>query len=219
MKKDLWLSTDECVEAVLSLEMMSDILPKVPNNIHYWKWVLIALHNALQGYMVLALKGTSGLNILKKECAQEWIAALRRDDEVLPERKLDNFLNLYKKIQAGRKLYDEQLKAGHILPGKSSDLMMMYVHSQPFKPRGTQTESVRMLNELRNDYIHFLPKGLLLGVHRLPRVVDDCLNIIDFLAFECGNILWHDPNLKTKTKELIRQAKSHLATLNESYGT
>jgi hypothetical protein len=98
MKRDLWLSTDESVEAVLSLEMVSETLPKVLDNIHYWKWVLIALHNALQGYIVLALKGSGGLNILK-ECAQRWIAAERREDDVFPERKLDNFLNFIRKLR------------------------------------------------------------------------------------------------------------------------
>lgn len=48
------LDTDEALEAVLSLEMVRDQLLKVEQNLHYWKWVIIALHNALQGYMVLA---------------------------------------------------------------------------------------------------------------------------------------------------------------------
>jgi hypothetical protein len=76
-----------------------------------------------------------------------------------------------------------------------------------------------MLHELRNNYIHFLPMGWLLRVHGLPRVAADCIDIIEFLAFECGNILWHDPHLETKTKDLIARVKSQLATLNESYGT
>ena len=72
---------------------------------------------------------------------------------------------------------------------KPSDRMMMYGHSQPFKPQGTQTESVKMLNHLRNEFIHFLPKGWSLEASGLPQVVKDCVNIIAFLAFECGNVL------------------------------
>ena len=111
--------------------------------------------------------------------------------------KLDTFLNLYEKIQADK-------------------LMMRRIDSQPFKPHGTQTQSVKMLKKLRNKFIHFRPRGWSLKVRGLPRLVADCLNIIDFLAFECGNILWHDPSLKTKTKDLIGQVKSHLDTLNRS---
>jgi hypothetical protein len=199
MKADLWLSTDEYVEAFLSLEMVSDSLPKVLDNIHYWKWVLIALHNALQGYMVLALKGTDNINVLTEKCAQEWRAARARGDDILPKRKLDSFWNLYKKIQA-------------------HDLMTMY-DGKPFKPHGTQTKSVKMLKELRNDFIHFLPKGWTLEILDLLLVARDCIDIIEILAFECEIILWRDRHVETKTKDLIAQVKSHLAILNESYGT
>jgi len=217
LEKDLWLSTDEALEAVVSLEMVSHTLPKVIENLHYWKWVLIALHNALQGYMVLALKGPDSLNVLTKKCAQEWRAARERGDDVYPERRLVGFLNLYKKIQRGRKLYDERVTTGRWLPRGSSDLMLMYNGSQPFKPQGTQNESVRMLSELRNQFVHFLPTNLALGVHGLPRVVADCTDIIDFLVCECGTILWYDTSLEQRSKELISQVRKDLDPLKGSY--
>ncbi len=202
---DTWLRTDEALEAVLSLELVSDSLPKILDNSHYWKWVLISLRNALQGYMVLALKGSNSLNVLTKECAEKWIAAWKNHDSIFPERKLDSFLNLYKKIKKGRKQYEEEIRLGHshTLKRTRSDLMLMYANSQPFKPRGTQTQSVKMLNDLRNEFIHFLPKGLSLQASGLPQVVEDCVDIIEFLAFKCGNVLWHDGTLKLKTKELV----------------
>ncbi len=98
------------MEAVISLEMLCEQLPKVIDNPHYWKWIVIALHNALQGFMVLALKGSNGLNVLTEECEKEWIAAFKRHDNVWPKRKLDTFLNLYKKIKSGRKLYEEEME-------------------------------------------------------------------------------------------------------------
>ena len=197
MEKDLWLSTDEAREAVLSLEMVLQTLPKVIENIHYWKWVLIVLHNALQGYMVLALRGTNGLNVLTKKCAEKWRAAWQKDEDC-DERRLDNFLNLYEKIQSG--------------------LMLMYWTSQPFKPQGTQTKSVKMLNDLRNEFIHFLHANWLRGIHGLPRVVEDCIDIIDFLVCECGNIIWYDQSLKQRSKDLISQVRKDLEPLKGWYG-
>ncbi|MBI4963687.1 MAG: hypothetical protein HY913_10455 [Desulfomonile tiedjei] len=214
---DDWLSTDEHLEAVLSLEMVSDSLPKVLDNVYHWKWVIIALHMALQGYMVLALKGTNSFNVLEKKCRDEWEAAWKRNDGSFPVDRLDNFLSLYKKIKAGRKTYEEEAKTGIRTYRKPEDLMLMGMHSQPFKPRGTQNKSVEMLHHLRNDYIHFPPKGWLLGVHGLPRMVDDCVGIIDFLAFECGNVLWHDKSLEAKTRDLVRQIRSDVAVLKEAY--
>jgi hypothetical protein len=167
--------------------------------------------------MVLALKGSDGLNVLTKECEKEWIAAFKRDDKVFPERKLDTFLNLYKKIKSGRSLYEQRVKTGRISYRKYSDRMMMYVHSQPFKPQGTQTESVKMLNALRNKFIHFLPMGLSLDARGLPQVVKDCVSIIGFLAFECGNVIWNDEELETKTKELVEKAMAQADMVASSY--
>ena len=215
---DHWLRTDEALEAITSLEMACDQLPKVMDNPHYWKWVVISLHNALQGYMVLALKGSDGLNVLTTKCAKRWLAAYWQKNGAFPQPQMDSFSNLYKKIQAGRELYDEGIRCGRILDRKNSDLMLMYVNSQPFKPEGTQTASVEMLKELRNDFIHFLPKGLSLEVGGLPRVVEDCVDLIDFLAFKCGNILWYDETLKTRTRDLIKNIRLELKTVREEYG-
>jgi hypothetical protein len=198
-KMNLWLRTDEHLEAVVSLEMVSATLPRVMEDVHYWKWVIIALHNALQGYMVLALTGPNGLNVLKEKCRQEWITARQRGDKIMPERRLDDFLTLYKKI-------------------KRDDLMLIYMGSQSFKPGGTQTENIKLLNELRNDFIHFLPKFLSLDVQGLPRTVNDCIDMIEFLAFECGNILWLEEENETKTKDVILKIRSELHKLEHFCG-
>ena len=214
-----WLRTEEALEAVISLEMLCEHLPRVIDEPHYWKWVIIALHNALQGFMVLALKGNNGLNVLTKECEKEWIAAFERGDEVLPERKLDNFLNLYKKIKSGRKTYEEHMSTGGLLHRKPTDRMLMYTVSKPFMPHGTLGQSVKMLHELRNEFIHFLPKGWSLEVSGLPQVVKDCVTIIDFLAFECGNVIWHDEEREAETKELVKKAMAQVDILANSYKT
>jgi len=213
----IWLRTNEAVEAVVSLETVCEQLPKVIDEPHYWKWVIIALHNGLQGFMVLALKGSDGLNVLTEESEKEWRAAFERDDGVLPQPKLDNFLKLYKKIKSGRKTYEEQMKTGGLLYGKPSDRMHMYGRSQPFKPEGTQSESVKKLNQLRNEFIHFLPKGWSLEVSGLPQVVRDCVNIISFLAFQCGNVLWHKEELEVRTKELVEKAIGQADMVARSY--
>ncbi len=212
---DRWLRTDEALEAVTSLEMVCDQLPKVMDNPHSWKWVAISLHNALQGYMVLALRGSHGLNVLTKKCKKDWLSAYWKKPRVFPERKMDSFLNLYKKIQAGRELYDEQIRCGRKLDRKNSDLMMRYMNSQPFKPEGTQTDSVERLNDLRNEFIHFVPMLVSLELGGLPQIVQDCIDIIDFLAFECGNILWHDKSLETKSRDLIKRIRLQLKAVAE----
>jgi hypothetical protein len=38
------------------------------------------------------------------------------------------------------------------------------------------------LNALRNEFIHFVPKGLSLGVGGMPRIVGRCCDVIERLA-------------------------------------
>lgn len=193
-----WLRTDETQQAVLALQMVSEQLPRVTDNSHHWQWVIIGLHNTLQGFMVLALRGTNDLNVLTDECAEDWMAAYERGDENYPEPKLDTFLNLYKKIK--------------------SDRMKMYGHSRPFKPSGTQGKSIKKLNNLRNEFIHFVPKGWSLEVSGLPDIVDDCIDVICFLAFECGNLVWYEQGLETQTRDLIEKAKHGISLIKRTYG-
>jgi hypothetical protein len=83
-----YLRTDETQQAVLALRMVSEQLSRVSQNPHYWQWVVIGLHNALQGFMVLALRGTDDLNVLTDKCATEWTAYNR--SRKYPEPKSTN---------------------------------------------------------------------------------------------------------------------------------
>ncbi len=67
------LRTDELKEAIFSLEMVAEQVLKIHIDTYRWKWVIIALHNAVQGFMVLSLKGSHGLNILKNADKKSWL--------------------------------------------------------------------------------------------------------------------------------------------------
>src|SRR3546814_1359471 len=84
--------------------------------------------------MVLALRGSDGLRPLKDKIAEQWLIAYRTNSEY-PQEELDSFLNLYKKIK--------------------SKEMLFFGHSRKFHPKGTVGKSIRKLNSLRNDFIHF----------------------------------------------------------------
>ncbi len=188
-----WIRTDEAQEAVFALEMVHELLPRVSQQPYAWKWIVIALHNSFQGFMVLALQGTNGLNVLTRGSAREWVAAYERGDVAYPEPKLETFLNLYKKIKSNR--------------------MCMYTDSRRFKPSGTQTRNVKKLNELRNEFIHFTPKRLSLETSGLPLIVKDSTDIINFLAFESGNIIWHEESLEQHTCQLVEEIRDQIKAL------
>lgn len=197
----LWLRTDERKEAIKALEMVLEQISRVKLDVYRWKWIIIALHNALQAFMVLALRGSANFHLVKADDAEKYLAAIMEEGEPFPGEQLDFFLELYKKIKSNR--------------------MKMYVHSQPFKPTGNQTRRVKKLHSLRNDFIHFLPKGFSVEVGGMPEVVKDCLAIISFLAFESGNVTWSntDEDAGEKVKFLLQQIDVEATAIERIYAS
>ena len=137
MSKEKYLRTDDLTEAIKSLEMVGKLLPDLLHDVYIWKWVIHALHSSFQGFMVAALKGSSGLAVLTKKSEEAWHKAHRDGSRTFPRQKLDTFPNLYKKIK--------------------TEKMLMYSRSEKFVSTVEQDWSVRKLNSLRNDFIHFRP--------------------------------------------------------------
>lgn len=172
MTAPLYYRTDEENEAMDALYMAARFAEKAATDIRMWRWVIIALHNAVQGFMVLSLRHGNGLAALTEESAAAWLTAYEANATTYPEEKLDSYLCLYKKIKSA---------TYGTLGG-----------NQKFVPRGSQGRSIRKLNRIRNDFIHFTPKGWSLELAGLPRICLDALALLSFLGWETSNILWHD---------------------------
>ena len=194
---DRYLTTDSFLETVSALEAFADELRHLDQDLYRWKWGILALHSALQGMMVLALQGSHGLHVLREEDAARWLDAHERGGPYPDDLKLDDFLCLYDKIK--------------------SDLMLMYDHSEKFQPQGTQGGSVKRLNSLRNEFIHFTPRVFVLDLHGLPSLCIDCLDVVDFLAWQSNNVSWTDTELKDRAKAAFESARKSLPILKGRY--
>ena len=193
---DKWLRTDEREESVSALSMMRDSAAKVLEDVYQWKWFIIAAHNALQGFMVLALRNGNNLSVMPEKLAGEWLEAYRAGEE-LPEERLDSFPNLYKKIK-----------------GKDMELL---VCSKRFQSSKEYDRCVKKLNELRNDFIHFVPKGWSIEVSGLPEIGQRVLAIIRFLGWESRNVLWHGIELRDKAEVIISETVEILKNVEQNY--
>lgn len=160
---------DTTEDALFSLEHLRDALPLVEDNPYEWKWAIIFLHNALQGFIVGTLRDSAGLTHLKDKVASKWLKA-HREGTPYPKERMDSFPGLYDKIK--------------------SDRMIQYVMSKKFEPNDTQDDSVTRLNIIRNDFVHFIHNGYHLETVGLPRIMYDCLSVIDFLVMSSGNFFW-----------------------------
>ena len=168
---EYWFNTDEMEEAVSALEVLANWSENLTADVSYWKWVILATHNATQGFMVLALRGSDRLRPLRDDVAEKWLVAHENGTDY-PTEKLDNFKNLFKKIK--------------------SDSMHFFIHSKKLETTGSQDKSIQRLNSLRDDFIHFLPQSWSIEVSGLPMICRDCLDIIHFLGWESGNVFWYE---------------------------
>lgn len=197
MRRSPYLRTDEREEAVRSLEWTAHQANSISDDPYQWKWVLIALHNAVQGFMVLALWNGNGLLALRDKIASKWLDAYNNGGPY-PVEKLDEFLNLYKKV-------------------KDKDNFHV-IGAEPFSPDAAHDESFTLLNTYRNEFIHFTPKGWSLELRGLPRVCLDALDLIEYFGWQSTAILWHKQALVPRAKRAVRHMRSTLHTLEVDYG-
>lgn len=192
-----YLRTDVANEAVSALEIVSESVTNAKSDTYRWKWAVVALHNSVQGFMVLSLHGGNGLAALEDTVAAEWLVAYRNNGPY-PKERLDGYENLYKKVKGDR--------------------MMIYCHSKKFVPAGTQGRSIKRLKRLRDEFIHFVPKGWCLEVSGLPALFTDCLDFIDFLGWDCGNVIWHDAALESRARTAMTSTRVALRCVEALYG-
>ena len=183
-----WLRTDEHEEAVRSLEWVAALSRTVETDAYTWKWIIIALHNATQGFMVLALWDGTGLRALRDNIAAKWLKAYRSGGDY-PIEKLDEFSNLYAKVKSRR-------------------------GAKPaFSPGLTHDKNLSRLNSFRNEFTHFTPKGWCLELALLPPICRDALDLIEFLGWKSSQVLWHKPTHVRRVKSAIRATRKALQTL------
>lgn len=193
----MYMRTNEEAEAAGAINMASRFSEELETDFKPWRWLVIALHNAVQGFMVLSLRHGNGLLALDDESFAKWMEAHEKSGPYPRNEKLDSYLNLYKKV-------------------KSESLGRMGGNKN-FVPSGTQGKSIKKLNEIRNEFIHFTPKGWSLEVNGLPRICLDCLALIRFLGWETENIFWHEIEHKEQAQFCCEKLQVQLSEIDRVY--
>ena len=71
---------DEVEDVLISVELMALTGPLIKKKPLYWKWMIVATHNALQGAMVCALTETTGTAVLDEKSGAKMLAWLQKRD-------------------------------------------------------------------------------------------------------------------------------------------
>lgn len=197
-----YLIINERQEALGSLCYLKELLDKLDLKVYRWKWIVIALHNCLQNFMVSCLSGSNYLDVLTEDSSKKWYDFLLKlgssqikDKE--PKRRMEEFLKLYGKIQSSQ--------------------MLRLTISKKFVADEEHTHFVKELNRWRNNFIHFIPQEKMLGITNLPLMTLKILSIIEFLAYESGNFRWRDNKEKEQYRLVIVHLKKKLELLEENY--
>lgn len=193
MPRSAYLRTDEQEEAVRSLEWAELQARTLAADAYAWKWVLIALHNAVQGFMVLALWNGNGLLALRPKVSKKWMDAYESGGQ-FPAEKLDEFLNLYLKVKDPNNFHT--------------------VGAGPFVPTGKHDQSMNYLNEFRNMFTHFTPKGWSLQLAGLPRICLDTLEVMNFLGLQSTAVLWYKPARRARAERALKRMTKTLLRLS-----
>lgn len=191
-----YLRTDHWMDAVFSLESATDFSRRVEADAAWWKWSVIAVHAAVQGFMVLALDRGNAIDVMKPAIAAKWLNAYSTGAKY-PDERMDFFLELFAKVKP---------------PDGPS-----YIGSGPFVSRDSIDDSMKRLNDFRNDFVHFMPKSWSIELAGLPVIAKECVEVAEFLAWQSGQILWHDEALAERARIAFDTLRAELDRLELVY--
>lgn len=179
--------------AIDYLEKAHYFLSLVKQDLINWKWVILALHGALYGFAICALRGAHhdlvyrGINIGSQKKS--------------PKKKILESL------------------ADAICKCQDSEIMSEIGNGQPLVLTTSQGASVeKMTKELRNPFVHYIPKVWFISTKHLPHISNDVLDVILFLATKTDT----NPHVATKRhkiESLIRDCKAVLKDINQDNRT
>jgi hypothetical protein len=194
-----WLRTNEKQEFISSIRMIVGSLVSVSNGLEHWKWVVIALHNSMQGAMVMALRGGNNLRIMPQKLAMRCLAA-NDAGHPWPDERLDTFSKLYEKV-------------------KDQETMNMFITSRALPEEEELKTSIKVLLKLRNQFIHFVPQGLSIELSGMPKICVTVLRAIQFLCWDSGNVIWHIPEEERTARQEIENALALSIELDREYSS
>jgi hypothetical protein len=184
-----WHSFDLDGQAVDALRHVAELLPRAVDDPYLWKWIVIAMFDALHGFFGLALRRGDGAQLLSEKheqrTYQRWNEERRRGGPIIerdPDR-IDETRNLYLKT------IDPQ--------------RMGYLGGGPFTPTRDEDSAFDYLAHLRDKLTHHGHGSRSVFVGELPVIVLQCLAIIEWLFDKSGTI---HPRLEERdqVREMIR---------------
>lgn len=175
---DEYYRTDLKKEAFDYLDKLDLFLNKKEECGSYWKWIIISFHGALYHFMLMALRNTDGSGIWKEDIRNEkGYIDFSREDEMF----LISFMEAFRRI-------------------KNKERMGGYVDSKPLISRADIDEAMDGLNDWRNSFIHYKPKGWSIEIEIFKEILRKVLPVLKFIINDCARILIEDEEGKSANR-------------------
>ena len=171
-----------------------------------WKWVVIALHQALYGALISALQGSDPRQTVVDRQKDSGRAVMLHVHKVPIDVIASSFGKNKETIRDWISnpyliSLDEALRRV-----KQKECLPSLVNVQPLVTTAEEDDAIRKLTkEFRNEFEHFSPKGWVVFTSGMPTIVSSVLRVIRFLEFESncvGMSLEQEQRLKTALAEI-----------------
>lgn len=164
MRRSSYLRFDEREDVIASIELCAFLAPTLNVKPLFWKWVLVSVHNALNGALVCALSGTAGIGSLKPKSAKKMLDWLESGNGPYPQEWLADFETLLEWAQ--------------------DKARMSYLEGEPLSLTQADAKDLKKLNSLRRNFVHFTPKGWSIEKAGLPRIILAAARLTETLMLE-----------------------------------
>lgn len=172
-----YFRVDERQNALDSLHKTRVFLSKIDEDDFYWKWAMIALHNALYGSMVLVLLGSNPGRVKDK------------DKRKGGEEKLIGFWEAFKRIQNPKymKMYVGSKFICVVPDAEMRSKKQEYTDRAGLFPLELSTSLEHLNDYIRNQFLHYYPVSISFGKGGFVQIVEDIIKLVEFLLLKSGN--------------------------------
>jgi hypothetical protein len=196
-----WFETDERLDVLHSLRHASACKREAQERPEMWKWSIIAMHNALQGALACHLSGSQQIGAMKAEFGRQWLVYNQHDRDPamdVPIEELASVHALFQRATTGI----ETTRRGNRVEWVSDNSL------PPISVPETTTKGFEKLVQLRNDFIHFTPKGWSI---ELSGMNDIYSGLSDFIS-KIKSAGWAFRHLSTEESHEMDQLLTELRT-------
>lgn len=194
---DAWIRTDEAEDVAGSIRHALRVAPFVTNDPQAWKWVMLALHSAVQGACVCHLTTTAApVGALTKRNTKEWLSYFekQRTDAAMeppPRTQLLTLPDLLKAVRKPHSAGDRSNADGVAI----SDVELAWLKS--------------VHEEVRNQLVHFAPMGWSIEVSGIPGLA----RLIARILIDMLEIGWAFRHLGSADRAALRRNINDLEAL------